>query len=85
MRRFGIVTAINPMRRMVALSSEEGYTIIELLTYFDLEVGDEIFWDSGIELGMQRFCNLTKGSSNEVYVQSHGVQESQLRKQLLLP
>ena len=42
MRRNGTVTAMNPSRGMVAIATEDdGYTIIELLTEFELEVGDE--------------------------------------------
>ena len=43
MRRSGTVAAINPSRGMVAIATEDDrYTIIELLSEFELEVGDEM-------------------------------------------
>jgi hypothetical protein len=41
MRRNGTVAVVNPSRGMVAIATEDdGYTIIELLSDFELEVGD---------------------------------------------
>jgi hypothetical protein len=37
---------------MVAIATEDdGYTIIELLSDFELEVGDEMTWANGYGLG----------------------------------
>jgi len=84
MQRTGIVAAINPSRGMVAIATEDdGYTIIELLSSWDVEVGDEIAWQNGHGLGSETYENLTKGSREVVYVQNHAVGQATLRQQLL--
>ena len=85
MRRQGKVAAMNPRRGMVAIETDDsGYTIIELLSHFELEVGDEMTWANGYGLGSEIYENVTQGTSEEVYVQNHDVGEANLRKQLLL-
>ena len=84
MRRSGIVAAMNTNRGMVAIATEDdGYTIIELLSEFELEIGDEITWENGHGLGSEIYHNLTRGTSEEVYVQNHAVTNASLRQQLL--
>jgi hypothetical protein len=84
MQRNGVVAAINPKRGMVAIATEDdGYTIIELLSDFELEIGDSVFWSNGYAMGHETYENVSKGSSAEVYVQNHGVSKENLRKQLL--
>jgi hypothetical protein len=84
MRRNGIVAAMNPSRGMVAIATEDdGYTIIELLAEFELEVGDEMTWENGHGLGSEIYKNVTKETSEEVYVQNHSVSKANLRQQLL--
>jgi hypothetical protein len=85
MRRTGIVAAINSKRGMVAIATEDdGFTIIELLSDFELEVGDKMAWANGYGRGSEIYENQTKGSSEEVNVQNHAVTKSSLRQQLLL-
>lgn len=85
MRRHGRVAAVNPARGMVAIATEDdGYTIIELLSHWDIEVGDSIIWANGYGLGSEVYENVTKRSREEVYVQNHSVSQSALRQQLLL-
>ena len=85
MRRNGTVAAMNPGRRMVAIATEDdGYTIIELLSEFELEVGDEMSWENGHGLGSEIYKNVTKGTREEVYVQNHAVSKVNLRQPLLL-
>lgn len=85
MQRSGTVAVINPKRGMVAIATEDdGYTIIELLSDFELEIGDSIFWSNGYGLGHEIYKNISKGRSAEVYVQNHGVSKKNLRAQLLL-
>jgi hypothetical protein len=84
MRRSGTVAVINSDRAMVAMATEDdGFTIIELLSDWDIEVGDSIAWSNGHGLGDEIYENLTKGSRATVYVQNHAVNESSLREQLL--
>jgi len=84
MRRSGTVTEINPARGMVAIATEDdGFTIIELLSDWDIEVGDSVGWADGYGLGSEVYENLTKGTREEVYVQNHGVSQANLRQQLM--
>ena len=84
MRRKGIVAAMNPSRGMVVIATEDdGYTIIELLSDFELEVGDEMTWENGHGLGSETYENVTKGAREEVYVQNHAVTIANLKQQLL--
>ena len=81
--RSGTVADINPIRGMVAIATEDdGYTIIELLS--DWNIGDSIVWANGHGLGSEVYENVTKGTSEEVYVQNHAVSPDNLRQQLLL-
>ena len=85
MRRTGKVTAMNSNRGMVAILTEDGgYTIIELTSGWDLEIGDAISWANGYGLGFETYENLTQQSREEVFVQNHDVNASNLRAQLLL-
>lgn len=85
MRRVGVVAEINPRRGMVAIATEDdGFTIIELLSDFELEVGDAMAWANGYGLGSEVYQNLTKSTSEDVYVQNHSVSKSNLGQQLLL-
>lgn len=84
MSRNGVVEAINAHRGMVGIKMDDGgFTIIELLSDWDLEVGDEIGWANGYGLGSEIYDNHTKGTRREVYVQNHDVSASLLRQQLL--
>ena len=85
MRRKGKVAAINPHRGMVAIATEDsGFTIIELTSGWDLQVGDVLTWSNGYGLGFETYENLTQKNSEEVFVQNHDVNMSNLRAQLLL-
>jgi hypothetical protein len=82
--RSGTVAAINPTRGMVAIATEDdGFTIIELLSEWEIEVGDSIVWTNGYGLGSEVYRNVTKQSSERVYVQNHAVSQSCVRQQLL--
>jgi hypothetical protein len=85
MQRTGTVATINPKRGMVAIATEDdGYTIIELLSSWDLEVGDTLSWKNGYGLGSETYENLSKGTRSEVYVQNHSVTKNNLESQLRL-
>jgi hypothetical protein len=85
MERTGTVAAINPKKGMVAIETEDdGYTIIELLTSWDLEVGDTLSWKNGHGLGSEIYENISKGTKAKVYVQNHSVTKSHLASQLRL-
>ena len=70
---------------MVAIATEDdGLTIIELLSNWNIELGDCIVWANGYGLGSEVYENLTKGTREEVYVQNHAVSSDSLHQQLLL-
>ena len=76
---------MNPSRGMVAIATEDdGFTIIELLSAWEIEIGDSISWDNGHGLGSEVYANLTKDSRAKVYVQNHAVSRAAVRQQLLL-
>ena len=81
----GTVVATNPGRGMVAIATEDnGVTIIELLSEWEIEVGDVIRWPDDTALGAEMYENLTKGTRAQVYVQNHEVAPAYVRRQLLL-
>lgn len=85
MPRRGTVAAINSARGMIAIATDDdGYTIIELLSDFELDIGDNISWSNDYGLGHEVYKNLDKNCSEEVYVQNHSVSQALLRSQLLL-
>lgn len=85
MHRKGKVAAINPHRGMVAIATNDsGFTIIELTSGWDLEIGDIITWANGYGLGFETYENVTRQTREEVFVQNHDVSLSNLRNQLLL-
>lgn len=85
MHRKGKVAAINAARGMVAIETEDGgYTIIELLSDWELTVGDSMRWSDGYGLGGQMYENLSAGTRCEVYVQNHDVSRENVRQQLMM-
>ncbi len=85
MSRSGTVAEMNPKRGMVAIATEDnGYTIIELLSEFEMAIGDRMSWANDYGLGSERYTNKTRGQTERVYVQNHAVSRANLRQQLLM-
>jgi len=80
----GTVVAINPVRGMVAVDTEEGYSIMEMLGDDPPEIGDQIRWEGDTPLGGEVVENLTQGIRYHAFFQNHHVIKAQLRDQLLL-
>ena len=80
----GTVFAINLQRGMVAIDTDYGFTIIELMSDDNIEIGDEMAWTDDTALGSETYTNRSKGERMEVYVQNHHVPKQQLRQQLLM-
>ncbi len=80
----GTVFAINRQRGMVAIDTEYGFTIIELMSDDNIEVGDEMAWADDTAMGSETYVNRSKGERMDVYVQNHHVPKHQLRQQLLM-
>lgn len=79
----GQVVEINARRGMVAVLTDEGdYAILELLGD-EVEVGDQLEWQTDHPLGSETVLNRSKAEAISVYFQNHGVGKSQLRQQLL--
>lgn len=85
MSKEGTVRAINTRRGMVAIKSDDGgFTIIEMMGNFAIELGDRIAWSNDYGLGGEVYRNLTSGESGDVYVQDHDVSELDVRRKLSL-
>lgn len=80
----GRVFAVNRARGMVALATEDGYTIIEMLGDDPPDIGDEMCWAEDLPLGDEWVRNLTERSRLEVYFQDHHVSRGNLRRALLI-
>lgn len=80
----GIVHYINQQRGMVAVLTEQGYSIFEIIGSDNIEVGDSVSWRDDTVLGGETLTNHTQGERYEVYFQNHHVHQSQLRQQLLI-
>lgn len=85
LERTGVVAAINSKPGMIAIeTNDDGFTIIELLSDFEIAVGDKMLWPNGHGLGSEVYKNVTKGTFERVFVQNHAVSSSNLKQQLLL-
>jgi hypothetical protein len=81
----GVVKHINRQRGIVAiLTPNAAYTIIELLSDQDINIGDQMQWRNETGMGSETYTNVTQSKSMDVYVQNHWVPEQQLRQQLLI-
>ena len=80
----GTVSAINPNRAMIAVFTEEGYSIIEMLSDDPPNLGDQLCWNGSVPLGSEIVDNITNGKSYRVFFQNHHVAKSQVRGQLRL-
>lgn len=80
----GVIQYINQQRGMVAVLTEDGYSIFEIIGGYEVEVGDSVSWRDDTALGGEMLTNHTQGERYEVYFQNHHVHQSQLRQQLLI-
>lgn len=79
----GQVVEINARRGMVAVLTDAGdYSILELLGD-EVEVSDQLEWQTDHPLGSESVLNRSKAKAISVFFQNHGVGKSQLRQQLL--
>lgn len=81
MKTAGPVAAGNPQRGLYAVQTNQGFTIVEVLSG-DIEIGDVLVWRSGWSLGEEKYWNQTQEVEVEVFVQNHGVGTANLRAQL---
>lgn len=63
------VVAVNPRKGFVAVQTDDGITIFELLGGYEVSVGDHIRGDFDTH-GGETYFNLTSGEEMDVYVQA---------------
>jgi hypothetical protein len=81
----GTITSINSDRGMVAVLTEgAGYSVFELLSGADIEIGDGVRWANDTGMGSEMITDLRTAKRFEVYFQNHWVSEANLRRQLHL-
>ena len=69
---------------MVAVETEDGYSIFELRGGDAPEFGDKIRWSGDMPLGGEVVQNLTQRCAYDVFFENHYTSRAQLRRQLLL-
>lgn len=81
----GVIAKINPHRRMVGVKTENGdYSIFELLSGDELNVGDHVEWSNETIPGDAVIKNKTASTAFAVYFQNHHVSQAILNAQLLI-
>ena len=81
----GEIAAKNMKRGMVAIRTEGGdYSVFELLSYEDVQIGDPVSWRNDKGLGHEVLFNRRTAIKIEVYFQNHEVAKSNLKAQLLI-
>jgi hypothetical protein len=82
MRRSGTIAAIDNEQGAAAIATpDRGYTIIELEPGWEVSLGDRIEWDNDDGLGFETYINVTRGTTGEVFVENHDVNEHALKLQ----
>lgn len=77
----GVVERINQQRGMVAVLTEQGYSIFEVFE-LDMKIGDMVSWPGDTPTGSEIVINHTQGKRCEVIFRNHHVNPSQIRQQL---
>ena len=80
----GVVTHINQQRGMVAVSTDDGFSIVEIIEGGHFELQDEVSWNEHKPLGIANITNRTRGASFRVFFQDHDVSRERLAHALLL-
>lgn len=82
MRRSGTIAAIDNEQGAAAIATpDRGYTVIELEPGWEVSLGDRIEWDNDDGLGFETYINVTRGTTGEVFVENHDVNEHALKLQ----
>ena len=80
----GTISNINWNRGMIAVLTEsEDYSVFELLSEENIDIGDEVSWHENHPLGDCKITNHTKNEIIEIYFQDHWVTNQNLRRRLL--
>lgn len=79
------VVLVNETRGMVAAKTEDGeYSIFELLGSYEIAVGDVVSSSDFHSMGGEKYKNLTKNESMDVYVQNVVGNLEQAKRQCFL-
>lgn len=78
----GTVEAINRSSDLAAVSTNEGFSIVEMLGV-GIEVGDVLRWEGRYPLGVWPASNVSQFRQVQVYFQNHRVAEQDVPAQLL--
>jgi hypothetical protein len=79
----GEISQINLQKGIVAVLTEtEGFSLFEIFTEDDIEVGDELFWSEDHPLGDCNIRNLTKNKIMHVYFQNHWFNDESIKMQM---
>ena len=82
MRRKGTIAVIDLDQCAISIATATGeYTIVEIDPDWRIDVGDAIEWENGDDLGFETYENVSKGSTGDVFVQNHYVDEKTMRLQ----
>lgn len=82
MRRKGTIAVIDLDQCAIAIATAaDEYTIVEIDPDWRIDVGDAIEWENGDDLGFETYENVSKGSTGDVFVQNHYVNEKTMRLQ----
>lgn len=81
----GRVYAVNRAKCIVAIETQlYGFTTVELPEPADAEIGDEIGWESDLEVGAHRYSNRSTSRGIEVVVISHFVSRGSVRQHMAM-
>lgn len=79
----GVISDINLQKGIVAVLTEsEGYSIFEIISDDNLEIGDELNWSENLPMGTCAINNITKNEIINVYFQNHWYSNENIKKQM---
>ena len=67
----GIIKEIDLKKGMVTVSTENGYSIFEIISDDNFNIGDEVNWKEENPFGDCRIYNASENEYCEVYFQNH--------------
>ncbi len=67
----GVIAKIELNKGLVTVSTEDGFSIFEILTNDNFDVGDEVHWKEENPFGDCRIYNISQDEYCEVYFQNH--------------
>lgn len=78
----GTISHHNPSMGFVAVETDTGYSIFELQSEMEYEIGDTVSWQPDTACGHTVILNRTRNRATKVFFQNHWVHRDDLRQQL---